>query len=90
MEKLIFRDDEKKDQEVTQDCQRSIPSTLDPRHSEQPSDFTKFKVSDFRDICVILTAPHRHSSFLDILSYKFLPEKQTSLFVIYCLINVFQ
>ena len=41
MEKQIIREDEERDQEETQDCQRSIPSILDPRHSEQPSDFTK-------------------------------------------------
>ena len=41
MEKQIIAEDEKRDQEVTQDCQRSISSTLDPRHTEQPSDFTK-------------------------------------------------
>ena len=43
MEKRIFRVDEKRDQEETQDSQRSIPSILDPRHSEQPSDFTKIQ-----------------------------------------------
>ena len=43
MGKRIFREDEKKDQEETQDCQRSIPSILDPRHSEQPSHFTKIQ-----------------------------------------------
>ena len=43
MVKRIMREDEKKDQEETQDCQRSIPSIVDPRHSEQPSDFTKIQ-----------------------------------------------
>ena len=41
MVKWILREDEKRDQEETQDCQRNIPSILDPRHSKQPSDFTK-------------------------------------------------
>ena len=41
MEKLIFREDEKKNQEETQDCQRSIPSILDPWHSKQPLNLTK-------------------------------------------------
>ena len=69
MEKRIFREDEKRDQEETQDSQRSISSILDPRHSEQPLDVTnKFKVLDFRDLSVILTAPHCHSFSLDILS----------------------
>ena len=35
--------DEKRDQEETQDCQKSISSILDPRHSEQPSDVTKIQ-----------------------------------------------
>ena len=43
MVKRIIREDEKRDQEETQDCQRGIPSILDPRHSEQPSDFTKLQ-----------------------------------------------
>ena len=41
MVKRITREDEERDQEETQDCQRSVPSILDSRHSEQPSDFTK-------------------------------------------------
>ena len=78
MKKWIFREDEKRDQEETKDCQRNIPSVLDPRLSKRTSsDFTKIQVPGFRDISVILTAPHRHSSFLDILSL-FLPGKQTS------------
>ena len=85
----ILREDEKRDQEETQDYQRSISSILDPRHSEQPSDFTKFKVPDFRDVGVSLTAPHRHSSSLDILSsFVCFPGKHR-LFVINCLTNVF-
>ena len=43
MVKRIIRKDEKRDQEETQDCQRSIPSILDPRNSEQPSDVTKIQ-----------------------------------------------
>ena len=38
MVKRIIREDEKKDQEETQDCQRSIPSDLDLGHSEEPSE----------------------------------------------------
>ena len=41
MIKRIIREDEKRDQEETQDCQRSIPSILDLRHPKQLSDFTK-------------------------------------------------
>ena len=41
--KRIIREDEERDQEETQDCQRNIPSIVDPRHSEQPSDFTKIE-----------------------------------------------
>ena len=43
MVKRIMREGEKKDQEETQDYQRSIPSILDPRHSEQPIKFTKIQ-----------------------------------------------
>ena len=43
MEKRTFREDEKMDQEKTQNCHKSIPSILDPRHSEQPSDVTKIQ-----------------------------------------------
>ena len=43
MIKGIIREDEKRDQEETQDCQRSIPSILDPRHSEQPPELTKIQ-----------------------------------------------
>ena len=42
-EERISREDEERDQEKTQDCQRSIPSILDPRHTEKPSDFTKIQ-----------------------------------------------
>ena len=41
MVKWIIRENEERDQEETQDSQKSIPSILDSRHSEQPSDFTK-------------------------------------------------
>ena len=34
----------------------------------------KFKVPDIRDISVILTPPHRHSSFFDILPSSFRKE----------------
>ena len=88
MVKRIIRDDEKKDQEETQDYQRSILSILDPRHSKQP--LQKFKVPDFRNISVILTAPHRYSSSLDILSSSFGQESRHCFLVIYCLSNVFQ
>ena len=43
MLKRIIREDEERDQQETQDCQRSIPSNLDSRHSEQLSDFTKIQ-----------------------------------------------
>ena len=43
MVKRIIREDEKRDQEETQDCQRNIPSILDPKHCEQPSDITKMQ-----------------------------------------------
>ena len=50
----------------------------------------KFKVPDFRDISVTLTATHRHPSYLDILSSSFCQESKHRLFVICCLTNVFQ
>ena len=43
MVKWIIREGEERDKEETQDCQRSIPSILDPRHPEQPLDFTKIQ-----------------------------------------------
>ena len=43
MVKRIIREDEERDQEETQDCQRSSPYILDPRHSEQPADFIKIQ-----------------------------------------------
>ena len=89
MEKRFFREDEKKNQVGTQDCQRSIPSILNPWHSEKRSTLQKFKVLDFRDISVTLNASHRHSSSHDIISY-FCQESKHRLFVIYCLTNVFQ
>ena len=41
--KLIIREDEERDEEETQDCQRNILSILDPTHSEKLSDFTKIQ-----------------------------------------------
>ena len=41
--KRIIREDEERDQEETQDCQRSTPSILGPRDSGQLSDFTKIQ-----------------------------------------------
>ena len=41
--KQILSEDEKRDQEEIQDCQRSISSILDPRHSKQPSDVSKIE-----------------------------------------------
>ena len=73
MVKQIIRVDEDRDQKETHYCQRCIPSILDPRHSKQPSDFTK--VPDFRDTSLILTAPHCHSSALYILSSFFFARK---------------
>ena len=43
MVKQIIKQDEERDQKETQDYQKSIPSILDPRHSKQPSDFTKIQ-----------------------------------------------
>ena len=43
MVKRIIKEDEERDQEETQDCQRSIPSILDPRPSEQPANFIKIQ-----------------------------------------------
>ena len=43
MVKRIIKEDEKKDREETQNCHRSIPSILDLKHSEQPSDYTKIQ-----------------------------------------------
>ena len=43
MVKRIGRENEERDKEETQDCQRSIPFSLNPKHSEQPSDFTKIQ-----------------------------------------------
>ena len=83
--KQILREDEKRHQEETEDWQRRIFSILDPRHSEQASDVTKFKVPDFRDVSVTLTAPHRHSSSLDILSSSVCQEIKHCLFVCYSL-----
>ena len=39
----MLREDEKRDQEETQDCQRSISPILDPKYTEQPSDVTKIQ-----------------------------------------------
>ena len=41
--KQILGEDEKRDQEETQDWQRSISSILNPGHSEEPSDVTKIQ-----------------------------------------------
>ena len=49
----------------------------------------KFKVPDFRDVSVTLTASHCHSSSLDILSSSVCQESKHHL-VIYCLTNVFK
>ena len=38
-----IREDEERDQEETQDYQRSISSIVDLRHSEQPADFIKIQ-----------------------------------------------
>ena len=43
MVKRIIREDEERDQEETQDCQRSIPAILEPRPSEQSSDLRKIQ-----------------------------------------------
>ena len=51
-----------------------------------------FKVLDFRDVSVTLTAPHRHSSSLDILSSVCQESKPRLLFIVsqMCFTNVFQ
>ena len=77
MVKRIIRSDEKRDQEETQDCQRSIPSFLDPRHSEQPSDFPKIQSPKLQRQCH--TNPTSSTLFLSRYSFFFfLPGKQTS------------
>ena len=43
MVKRIIREDEERDKEETQDCQRSIPFIQDPRHSKKPADFIKIQ-----------------------------------------------
>ena len=43
MVKRIISEDEERDQEETQDCQRNILSIQDSRHSEQPVDFIKIQ-----------------------------------------------
>ena len=43
MLKRTIREVEERDKEETQDCQRSIPSILDARYSEQPADFKKIQ-----------------------------------------------
>ena len=57
------------------------------RPEELPTTFRHYKNSksqNFRDVSVTLTARHRHSSSLDILSFSVCQEKQTS-FVCYLL-----
>ena len=90
MVKRIIREDEKRNQEETQDWQRSIPSILDPGTPNNLQTIQEFKVQNYRDISVILTAPHRHSSSLDILSFSVCQESKHYLRVIYSLTNVFQ
>ena len=41
MVKRIIREDEERDKEEIQDCQRSIRSILDSRHSEKSAEFIK-------------------------------------------------
>ena len=71
MVKRIIREDEERDHEETQDFQRSIESILHLKHFQQLSDFTKFQSPRFIEISLILTAPHRHFSSLNILSSFF-------------------
>ena len=47
MEKQIIREDEERDQEETEDCQRNIPSILDPWHSEKSADYIKIQSPRF-------------------------------------------
>ena len=76
--KGIIKEDEKKDQEETQDCQRSILFILDTRHSEQRSDFTKIQSPEHqRHYC----HSNNTSSSLFLSRYSFfffLPGNQTS------------
>ena len=72
MIKQIIREGEEKGKEETQDCQRSIPSILDPSHSGQPADFIKIRSP--------LCHTNRISSLLFLSQYSFfffLPGKQT-------------
>ena len=83
----IIREDVKRDQEETQDCQRSILHILDPEALRTTlQTLQKFKVLDFWDISVILTTPHRHSSSPRYSFFFFLPGKQT-LFACYLLFH---
>ena len=43
MVKRIIREDEERNQEETQDCQRRIPPIQDPRYSEQLAEFIKIQ-----------------------------------------------
>ena len=43
MVKRIIGENEEREQEETQDCQRRMPSILDPMHSERPADFIKIQ-----------------------------------------------
>ena len=45
MVKRIIRENQERDKQETQDCQRSIPSILDPSHSKEPVDFIKIQSS---------------------------------------------
>ena len=83
MVKRIIWEDEKRDQEETQDCQRSIFFILDPSTPINFQTLQKFKVLDLREISVILTALHCHF-FFRYSSFFFLPGKQI-LFACYLL-----
>ena len=89
MEKRIFREDVKRDQEETQDRQRSILSIRNPRHSEQHSDFTKIQSprlkrhkchSNRTSLSLSLT---RYSFFLSFVCYL-LSHKRVLIKTIFC------
>ena len=82
-EKRISREDEERDKEETQGCQRRISSILDLGHSKQPADFIKIQSPRLQRYkhhtnCSSL------SFFLNWYSFFFLPGKQT-LFACYLL-----
>ena len=82
MVKRIIREDEVRDQEETQDCQRSILSSLDLRHFKQLADF--IKIQSPRLSC----HTNRTSSSLFLSQYSFfffLTGNKNYLFVIYYL-----